>query len=186
MSHRTQTQDSGLRVTQTGNVSQDRQGQWRWDRNDRKCVTGHRAVEMRQEWQERCHRTQTHGSGDETGMSGDARDRNDWRWDRQEWQERCHRHRAVEMKLTQTGKVSQDTGQWRWNWHRQEWRERCHRTQTQGSGDETNTDSNDRKGVTGQRHRAVEMKLTQTGITGKVSQDTRQWRWNWHRQERCH
>ena len=40
-------------------------------------------------------------------------------------------------------------------------------SQTQGSGDETDTD---RKGVTG--HRAVEMKLTQTGMTGKVSQDT--------------
>ena len=121
MCHWTKTQDSGLRVTQTGNVSQDTDtGQWKWDRNDRKCVTGHRAVEMRQEWQERCHRTQTHGSGDETGMSGD-------------WQERCHRtHRAVEMKLTQTGMtrtVSQDTdtGQCRkddrndWRWDRQEW-----------------------------------------------------------------
>ena len=144
MCHWTKTQDSGLRVTQTGNVSQDTDtGQWKWDRNDRKCVTGHRAVEMRQEWQERCHRTQTHGSGDETGMSGD-------------WQERYHRTQTqgsgdetecLEMRLT--GKMSQDT---------------------QGSGDETNTDRNDKNGVTGQRHSAVQkrrqewLEMRQTGM----------------------
>lgn len=90
----------------TGNVSLDKDtGQWLESDTDRKCVTGHRhrAVEMRQ---------------------------NVWRWD---WQERCHRtHRAVEMKLTQTGMtrtVSQDTDteQCRkddrndWRWDRQEW-----------------------------------------------------------------
>ena len=45
------------------------------------------------------------------------------------------------MRLT--GKVSQDT---------------------QGSGDETNTDRNDKNGVTGHRHRAVQKR--QTGMTG--------------------
>ena len=146
----------------TGNVSLDKDtGQWLESDTDRKCVTGHRhrAVEMRQEWQEMCHRTQ--GSGDETGMAGKVpQDTDTWQW---RWRQECqetdrkgvtgHRHRAVEMRQNV----------WRWDWQ-----ERCHRT-----------------------HRAVEMKLTQTGMTRTVSQDTDTGQcrkddrndWRWDRQE---